>query len=429
MKSPKSFFFDKSKAKIDVQDCMPLVMERQHWDVIIVGAGPAGGRAATHFAEHGHSVLMIEEHEEIGRPFQCAGLVTPNAMKEVGLFHTILEEVDGARIHGPSGTLVPVGTEGKVRTYVVCRKLFDQGVVQQSMSAGAKLWLDCKPIESEVLEDKVLLNVSKSGEVVKLSASLLVGCDGAHSWTRRHFKMGYPKELMIGFQAEVVGYPGKKRWLEMFSGSEIAPGFFAWVIPSGNDTHRIGLWSTAKRLNGRSIEQCYDSLIEHPLWKERFANVKETARYCGPVPSGMVRTPVKDRVMLLGDAAGMAKPTTGGGIGPAFEQIRGIIKPLSKAINEDKLGQKNLHKITSKHYAKMKKDQNRARALRNLLVSDCSDKELDKHFNSFAKPEIIELINEVGDIEKPVPLGMALLRKVPAFRKLALKAGAKLLFT
>ncbi len=408
---------------------MAVVMERQHWDVIIVGAGPAGGRAATHFAERGHSVLMLEEHEEIGRPFQCAGLVTPSAMKEVGLFHTILEEVDGALIHGPSGTLVPVGTEGKVRTYVVCRKLFDQGVVQQSMAAGAHLLLDSKPINAEVLDDKVVLEVSSGKEILNLSASLLIGCDGAHSWTRRHFKMGRPKELMIGFQAEVVGYPGTDRWLEMFSGSDIAPGFFAWVIPSGNETHRIGLWSTAKRLEGRSIEQCYDHLIEHPLWKDRFADVKETARYCGPVPSGMVRTPIKDRVMLLGDAAGMAKPTTGGGIGPAFEQIRGIIGPLSKAISENNLSKKNLLKITNKHYAKMKKDQNRARALRNLLVSDCSDIELDKHFNSFAKPEVIKLINEVGDIEKPVPLGMALLRKVPAFRKLALKAGARLLFT
>ena len=77
----------------------------------------------------------------------------------------------------------------------------------------------------------------------------------------------------------------------------------------------------------------------------------------------------------------------------------------------------------------MKKDQNRAKALRNLLVSDCSDKELDRHFEQFAKPEIINLINEVGDIEKPVPLGMALLRRVPAFRKLAIKAGFKYIFS
>jgi flavin-dependent dehydrogenase len=241
--------------------------------------------------------------------------------------------------------------------------------------------------------------------------------------------MGKPKELMIGFQAEVVGYEGRERWLEMFSGSEIAPGFFAWVIPSGNDSHRIGLWSTAKRLQGRSIEQCYDNLIKHPLWENRFSNISETARYCGPVPSGMVKTPYKDRVILIGDSAGMAKPTTGGGIGPAFEQISGIIEKLSIAVNNNQLDKKTLHGICSRHFSKMQKDQNRARALRNLLVSDCSDEVLDKHFNSFAKPEVIKLINEVGDIEKPVPLGMALLKKVPAFRKLALKAGAKLIFT
>ncbi|MBR96692.1 MAG: hypothetical protein CMA81_07785 [Euryarchaeota archaeon] len=401
----------------------------QHWDVVIVGAGPAGGRVATHIAERGHSVLLLEEHEEIGRPFQCAGLVTPNAMKEVGLFHSILEEVDGALIHGPSGTLVPVGTEGKVRTYVVCRKIFDQGVVKQSLEAGADIWLNSKPVDANVHDDHVDLTISRNGEIINISASLLIGCDGAHSWTRRHFKMGKPKELMIGFQAEVVGYEGRDRWLEMFSGSEIAPGFFAWVIPSGNGSHRIGLWSTAKRLEGRSIEQCYDNLLKHPLWKDRFSNVSETARYCGPVPSGMVKNTFKDRVILIGDSAGMAKPTTGGGIGPAFEQISGIIENLSAALTKNKLDKKTLHGICSKHFSKMHKDQNRARALRNLLVSDCSDEVLDKHFNSFAKPEVIQLINEVGDIEKPVPLGMALLRKVPAFRKLALKAGAKLIFT
>jgi hypothetical protein len=54
---------------------------------------------------------------------------------------------------------------------------------------------------------------------------------------------------------------------------------------------------------------------------------------------------------------------------------------------------------------------------------------LDNHFANFAKPEVISLINEIGDIEKPVPLGLALLKKVPAFRKLALQAGVKLLFT
>ena len=403
-------------------------MKQSEWDVIIVGAGPTGGRTATHLASLGHSVLMLEEHSEIGRPFQCAGLVTPKALHEVGLYDSILEEIDGARIHGPNGSLVPVGTDGKLRTYVVCRKKFDQGVVQQAMEAGASLWLNTQPRSAETTQDGVSLKIESNGEERELKCKLLIGCDGAHSWTRRYFKMGRPKEMMIGFQAEVLGYQGTDRWLEMYSGSEIAPGFFAWVIPSGFGSHRIGIWSTPERLNGRSVEQCYDDLLQHPLWKERFQNIKEIARFCGPIPSGMVKKTVGNRIMLLGDAAGMAKPTTGGGIGPGFKQIKGILEPLSKAIFEDKLSEKNLNKITSKHFQSMKKDQDKARLLRNLLVSDVEDNELDKHFENFSQPDVLELINEIGDIEKPVPLGLALVKKVPAFRKLALKAGTRLLF-
>jgi digeranylgeranylglycerophospholipid reductase len=398
------------------------------WDVIIVGAGPTGGRAATHLASLGHSVLMLEEHNEIGRPFQCAGLVTPKAMHEVELYDSVLQEIDGARIHGPDGTLVPVGTEGKLRTYVVCRKQFDQGVVQQAMEAGATLSLNSTPVKATATDDGVDLEININGEIVSMDARLLIGCDGAHSWTRRNFKMGRPNEMMIGFQTEVQGYEGKNRWLEMYSGSAIAPGFFAWVIPSGFGSHRIGVWSTPDRLDGKSVEQCYEDLLNHEMWHDRFENITETARYCGPIPSGMVKKTVSNRVILLGDAAGMAKPTTGGGIGPGFRQIKGILKPLSEAIKANELNEKQLHKITNKHFMAMKKDQDKARALRNLLVSDTTDKELNKHFTNFAREDVLELINEIGDIEKPVPLGLALIKKVPAFRRLALRAGTRLMF-
>ena len=404
-------------------------MDHHDYDVIIVGAGPVGGRAATLLSQQGLKVLMLEEHKEIGRPFQCAGLVTPSAMDAVEAYDTVLQEVDGALIHGPSGTLVPVGTEGTLRTYVVCRKRFDQFVVQQGMEAGATLWLDSIPLDAQPSDTGVDVVVRKEGEEQTLSCKLLIGADGAHSWTRRTFKMGRMKELMIGFQTEVVGYEGRDRWLEMYSGSAIAPGFFAWVIPSGFGTHRIGLWSTADRLDGRSIESCYQDLIDHPLWKDRFANISEIARYCGPVPSGMVKHPVKNRVMLLGDAAGMAKPTTGGGLGPGFHQIQCILKPLVTAIKTNALSETNLKAITKQPWNAMKKEQDRARALRNLLVSDCTDEVLDKHFINFAHPDTLSLINAIGDIEKPVPLGMALLRQVPAFRPLALKAGVRLLLS
>ena len=401
------------------------------YDVVIIGAGPVGGYTARLLSERGLSVVMIEEHNEVGRPFQCAGLVTPSAMDAVEAYDTVVADVDGALIHGPSGTLVPVGRQGELRTYVVCRKRFDQTVVQQGLEAGSDLILESQPISADVKPDGVEIQIfnQRTNETKTLRSKLLIGCDGAHSWVRRRFKMGRPKEMLVGFQTEVVGYQGKERWLEMYSGSEIAPGFFAWVIPSGNDTHRIGLWSRADLLEGRTVLDCYNDLLVHPLWKDRFENIIETARYCGPVPSGMIRRPFKERVMVIGDAAGMAKPTTGGGLGPGFKQISSIVDKLVQQVVKDQLTEKDLKAVTKSSWPKMKKEQDRARALRDLLVSTRTDEELDKHFANFAKPEVISLINEIGDIEKPVPLGLALIKKVPAFRKLALQAGVKLLFT
>ena len=177
------------------------------WDVVIVSA--VGGHTANLLSKRGQRVLLLEEHNEIGRPFQCAGLVTPNAMKQVNLYDTILEEVDGALIHGPSGTLVPVGTGGTVRTYVVCRKLFDEAVVKQSMVSGATLWLNSKPIHAETQEDRVNLSLIRDGEEIQISTKLLIGCDGAHSWTGDTSRW-VPKRVDDWFSNRSRGYQIEK---------------------------------------------------------------------------------------------------------------------------------------------------------------------------------------------------------------------------
>lgn len=402
-------------------------MDDVDYDVIIIGAGPVGSRAATLLCERGLKVLVLEEHNEIGRPFQCAGLVNPSAMESVKLEHTILKEIHSAKMHSPAGISIQIGQPHKVRTFTVCRKKFDQAVAKQAVDSGARISLNSKPEDVQITDSHVELFVNLDGEKILLKSKLLIGADGAHSWTRRKFKMGRPKELMIGYQVEVTGYQTDDGVLEMYTGEDIAPGFFSWVIPTGFGTHRIGMWSKAELQNGKSSEEMLHYLMKESKWSDRFSECSVVAQYCGPVPSGMVKKPYKDRVMLLGDAAGMAKPTTGGGIGPGFEQIQEIIGPLVSAINSDTLGEKNLKKIC-KHWYKMKGDQDTARKLRNLLVSDLSDEELDNHFTEFSRPDVIELINKVADIEKPVPIGIALLRKVPAFRKLALKSSFVYLF-
>ena len=396
-------------------------------DILVIGAGPIGGYFSKNMAKLGCKVLMIEEHLEIGKPFQCAGLVNPSSMEKVGLYDTVLSEIDGAVMHSPFGTTIEIGKPNQIRTYAVCRKKFDQAIVQQAMDEGAELWLNSKPTDTTNFEDSIITELLVDGKITEVKSKLLVGADGAHSWVRRQHRMGYPKEFMIGYQVEVTGFKTKNRMLEMFTGDDIAPGFFAWAIPNG-DTHRIGMWSRAEDLDGRSCEELLNNLMTKSRWAYKFEDCKEIGRFCGPIPAGVVPRPVQDRVLLIGDAAGLAKPTTGGGIGPGMAQVDLIVDELNKMILKNKLAKKVLIKVTKK-YAKAKKEFERIRSLRDFFVSSRSDEELEEIFKIFSKPEVIRLINEKGDIEKPLALGISMLKNVPEFRKMAIKAGFMVMFT
>ena len=395
----------------------PMCMD---YDFVVVGAGPIGSLLARRLSQRGASVLIIEEHAQIGRPFQCAGLVNPDAMELVGLHDTVLTPIWGARIHGPSGEVVSIGSPDTVRTWSVCRKLFDESILESAIESGAELWLSSKPLRAEQDERGVSITISTPDGQIDVRCSMLCGADGAHSWVRRNFRMGRPDEMMIGFQIEVTGYSGEEGKLDMYTGSDIAPGFFAWAIPSG-DTTRIGAWSKAELLDGRSPEQLLSALMSSPQWMHRFSNCREVGRFCGPVPSGIVRHPLKDRVMLFGDAAGLCKPTTGGGIGPGFMHVEKMVTPLIKKLNGE-ISDARFESIIYEYLKTKRKEQMRARALRDAFLTQMSDQELDEVFSVWSKPEVTELINEVGEIENPIPLGMKMLREVPEFKALARRA-------
>jgi len=390
------------------------------YDVVIVGAGPVGGFLARRMCEGGASVLLLEEHAQIGRPFQCAGLVNPEAMRLAGLESTVLSPIWGARIHSPSGIPVVIGNNQEVRTWSVCRKLFDEGVVEGAMQAGADIWLSSKPVSAEEMDDHVLLSVASPKGERSVRCKLLCGADGAHSWVRRRFKMGRPKELMIGFQVEVTGYKGEQGRLDMYTGSGFSPGFFAWAIPSG-ETTRIGTWSKPELMGEKSCEQLLDRLCAEPLWSERFSECREVGRFCGPIPSGLVKRPMKGRVVLFGDAAGLCKPTTGGGIGPGFKQVEMLVPSLLRSLDRNDFTEASIKEITGL-LDPIRREQNRARALRDAFLTEMTDEELDRVFTVWSRPEVTELINQIGDIEQPIPLGIRMLKDVPEFRTLAKRA-------
>ena len=397
------------------------------FDSIVVGAGPIGGFLSKKLNDNGHSVLLLEEHDEIGRPFQCAGLVNPAAMETIGLESSILTSIWGANIHSPNGKRVSIGDPNMPRTFSVCRKIFDEAVVMQSIATGTEIMLSTKPVSASIENEYVEVNIDGPNGSETVRCKLLCGADGAHSWVRRKFRMGNPTETMIGFQIEVTGYSGDDGMLDMYTGASIAPGFFSWAIPTG-ETTRLGTWTKASLMGGTSSEEFMSRLMEDKNLNSRFTDCSEVARFCGPVPSGIVRRPMRERVALFGDAAGICKPTTGGGIGPGFKQVDMLVPLLSNAISENDLGEVRMKALSSK-LKQMKRDQRKKRALRDAFLTEMNDSELEDIFSVWARPEVTDLINEFGDIENPIPLGVKMLREVPEFRRLAGRAAKAILWS
>jgi len=136
---------------------------------------------------------------------------------------------------------------------------------------------------------------------------------------------------------------------------------------------------------------------------------------------------MRGRVALFGDAAGLCKPTTGGGIGPGFKQVELLVPKLLECLENDDFSESNVTEVIGMMES-MRKDQNRARALRDAFLTEVCDDELDEVFEVWSRPEVTELIDQIGDIEHPIPLGIRMLKDVPEFRAIAKRAAKAVLW-
>ena len=137
---------------------------------------------------------------------------------------------------------------------------------------------------------------------------------------------------------------------------------------------------------------------------------------------------MRERVSLFGDASGACKPTTGGGIGTGFDQVDLLAPILSECIKNNDLGDAKMKSLV-KILGPMRKKLNRARALRDAFLTEVTDEELESVFQVWSRPEVTQIINESGEIDNPIPLGIRLLKEVPEFRSLATKAASAVIWS
>ena len=297
--------------------------------ISVIGAGPVGSYAAYLLAKQGRDVRVYEEHRDIGKPVQCAGIFPSTITKFVDMNNDfVLNKVDRFKIHSPNNS---VEVELRDENYVVDREVFDNYLAEKAIDLGVKYFLGWK--FKEVYGKELIFDNGKE------RTDILIGADGPTSLVAHKAGLYYGRRFAVGMQT-VVNLENEEDLVENFVGR----GYFGWIIPEDDKTCRVGVFSQGK---------CKD-YFNYFLKK---LNVR-----CGDVISGLV--PIynpsvrisSDNMYLVGDAATHVKATTYGGV------IHGFFgaQELCNAILE----KKDYNELCKKRFGK---DLRTALLIRNKL--------------------------------------------------------------
>jgi digeranylgeranylglycerophospholipid reductase len=389
-------------------------MLMQEYDAAIIGAGPIGGFIASRLAGEKHNIVVFEKKKAIGIPMNCAGLVTSRVFKDFDISKKgiVQNEIKGAHIHSPGGNVLSIGGD-KIHALVIDRTEFDQRITQEAKKRGANILLGTK-IE-KIIRKKNRLEL-KTSDDIKYSTNLLIGADGPFSIVRRTFKMPEPKEFLYGTGAELTNTNLDPDFVHIFVGDKIAPGFFAWIIPTNKegDNARIGLCTNKNSFF--SSKYYLDKLFKNKETSSFIKDAKLKQKTGGAIPLGFVKKNTIDNVMLVGDAAAHVKPTSGGGIFPGLYCAKLCSDVALETIKLNDFSASALKKYQKLCLNHVGKELIKGHYFRHISKK-LSDKQIDKYILKFSNPRVIEVINKYGDIDYPSKLVKPLIRKTPYLLK------------
>ena len=385
------------------------------YDVAVVGGGPIGSSVAQHLAATGVSVAIIEEHATIGEPLHCAGIVTQRVIDRTSCdYHEIVQnEIYGACIHSPSGATLTIGGEKK-HAVVINRQRFDETLARNAQNAGADLFLHHKVLFAQAQKNHAMLSIQHNEKTIPLQCKIIIGADGPHSTIRKNFGFPNPAEMLNGIGAELTDLTINPRIVHIFVGNKIAPGFFAWVIPTNTKgtAARIGL--AIPNRNKHPVQHYLTDLLKQPLLQH--ATIMR--RFGGVIPLGPLKQTTTDHVLLIGDAAAQVKPTSGGGLYPGLLCANHCARITHEALHTHQYTNRFLKRYHTAWSKDIGKELSLGMRFRNIY-SHLSDKQLDKYIEKLNNQKTIDIINTYGDIDYPSKLAIPLVKKTPSLLSLA----------
>jgi geranylgeranyl reductase family protein len=388
---------------------MTVLAERGMWDVAVVGGGPAGLIAARSLAAAGHQTLVLEEHAAIGQPVHCTGVLGLDAFRELDLPARTIRTISRSAIFRTAGGEGLLVETDHVRAAIVDRGAFDEALAAQAVTAGATIRCGVRVTSIETGEDGVRIGTAARA----LQARACVLACGASYRFNRQLGLGVPRAFVQSAQAEQA-FPASPH-IEVHLGRTIAPGGFAWVVPftrDGAPYARIGLMCQTRA--GEHFDR-----FRARMYDERDATpAREAERRLKILPLAPVSRTCTRRLVAVGDAAGLVKPTTGGGI--YYSLLSGALaaEVLDGALRSDTLGERALRAYEAAWRGRLGPEIRAGLAFR-AIASRLSDSAIHALVELARVDGLIPLLKKHADFNWHRASALALLKN-PAFRRIVL---------
>ncbi len=364
------------------------------YDVIICGAGPGGSIAAICLQRKGLSVLLIDS-KDFPRDKVCGDQITPlgvQLLKELKLVDSELlkstNEIDKVLIKGPEKAQANFQFDflkNQSKIYIIPRLILDNHLVKNAEKSGVERHTS-HIYEMEYSEDHVSIKSRTGNSTFEFKSKIVIGADGSSSTIARLSKLVPGKDRGIAIRGYIKGINLKADTLEGYFDKKWSPGY-AWFFPLSKDSGNIGLGMTLKhyKKSNYKLRQLLDVFIEQPFIKSRLTsdykveNIGTWPLNIGPPKWNQL---VEDRVILVGDAASLINPFTGGGIETAI-----ISGKLAADVIADKIKTNNFTKASLSEYA---------RKLKKILSKEQT---LSLYASKFVglSPWIVEKLVKIGE--------------------------------
>lgn len=374
------------------------------YDVIVVGGGPSGLNSAKTLAEKGLDVLVLERKNGIGTSVVCTGIVGNEAFNNFNLnTDSILTDIQNFKMVSPFQTSV-VYSHSQPFAYVVDRERFDNNLARETEAKGALIKTGHQVTDVSVARDSVkVVTKSLQNGSMSLAAKVVILATGIDNRISRKLGLGYSKDYLNGIQAEIEwGHSGCP---EIFFGKDIAPGAFAWIVPLNKKKARVGLLS-------KKDPQDYFCKFIQSLHPKSNNHLKKGCIQVKPIAQGLLSKTYGNRVLVVGEAAGQVKTTTGGGIffGLLCSDIAAQV--IHKKIHENRLLSHDLSE-----YEKLWKRAIQKEILigyyTRKLCEKLSDFQIENMFQIARSDGVLPLIRKKGNFDWQSEIILALAKRAP----------------